>query len=522
MHRLVIALVSLIGLTGAAFVASYLLIFSALTDRAAALAPAQTALYVNVYLQPSTAQQMNVAGLVGRLPGFADDASLDDKIDQVAQNLMGAVGVDYRAQLKPWLGDQVAFAAWPGEEGIAEPALVLIIDVKDREAAESALAALAAERGTGVDAEEHAGVELMVIDDGTAYAFVDEMLAVGPDAAVVRAVIDASRGAGSLSQREDFQATVDGLPGDHLALAFMDIAALAASADMAEGFGGYRTAGAVLVAEPDGLRLSGSAPLARDVAASPDAGPDLGSAASSLVDWMPADTIAEMTVFGLPRLLESLESAAAGTPQGAELGNVLDGLRLVAALGFGIDLDADVLPLLDREVALAVSGVSDVPSGQLLLRPNDLDAAAASLERIATQLESAGGQRRDDEVIGGQLTVLTLPEIGDVAYAVTDEVVILGLGADDVEAALDAHASGDSLAANGDYRRTFELAGTRGGTEIYVDVGALAGVVGDEAALPDDARDILAQIGTFGFTAASRDDHLEFHAVLTIDDARAE
>ncbi|HUH16899.1 MAG TPA: hypothetical protein VMM85_03030, partial [Methylomirabilota bacterium] len=92
MHRLVIALVSLIGLTGAAFVASYLLIFSASTDRAAALAPAQTALYVNVYLQPSTAQQMNVAGLVGRLPGFADDASLDDKIDQVAQNLMGAVG----------------------------------------------------------------------------------------------------------------------------------------------------------------------------------------------------------------------------------------------------------------------------------------------------------------------------------------------------------------------------------------------------------------------------------------------
>ena len=78
-----------IGLTAAAFVAGYLLLFSASTDRAAALAPANSAFYVNVYLQPSTGQQMNLAGLIGRLPGFADEASLDEKVDQVVQNLLG-------------------------------------------------------------------------------------------------------------------------------------------------------------------------------------------------------------------------------------------------------------------------------------------------------------------------------------------------------------------------------------------------------------------------------------------------
>ena len=37
------------------------------------------------------------------------------------------------------------------------------------------------------------------------------------------------------------------------------------------------------------------------------------------------------------------------------------------------------------------------------------------------------------------------------------------------------------------------------------------------AELPDDARDILQQIGSFGMTAFSRDDQIEFHAVLTVE-----
>ena len=119
MHRLVIALVTLIGLTAAAFVAAHLFLFPASTDRAAALAPANSAFYINIYLQPSTGQQMNLSGLIGRLPGFADDATLDEKVDQVVQNLLSGSGIDYRAQVKPWLGNQVAIAGWPGGDGLA-------------------------------------------------------------------------------------------------------------------------------------------------------------------------------------------------------------------------------------------------------------------------------------------------------------------------------------------------------------------------------------------------------------------
>jgi hypothetical protein len=115
-----------------------------------------------------------------------------------------------------------------------------------------------------------------------------------------------------------------------------------------------------------------------------------------------------------------------------------------------------------------------------------------------------------------------VPDIGEVAFAVTDGIVILGLGTDDVGAALEAHAGGGALGATDAYVRTFEVAGERAGNEAFVDIGAVVTLLGLDAGLPDDARDILSQVGTFGFTAPSRDDEIEFHAVLTIDEARPE
>ena len=79
-------------------------------------------------------------------------------------------------------------------------------------------------------------------------------------------------------------------------------------------------------------------------------------------------------------------------------------------------------------------------------------------------------------------------------------------------------AQSASLAASDDYARTFDLAGTRAGAEVYVDVGALVALLADGIELPDDARDILLQVGSFGLTAPSRPDQIEFHAVLTVDE----
>jgi len=192
--------------------------------------------------------------------------------------------------------------------------------------------------------------------------------------------------------------------------------------------------------------------------------------------------------------------------------------RALAAFGLGIDLDADLLPLLDREAALAIGGFTgDLPSGQLLLRPTDPEAAADALDRLADSLSGIGATVATETIGETDITVVTIPETADVAYALVDGIVILGLSPSDVDAAISAHRSGQSLGASDRYTRTFEVAGTRAGNEAFVDVGALVRLLGEPAELPADARDILLQLGTVGFTAPSRDDQIEFHVVLTVD-----
>ncbi|MBW3612519.1 MAG: DUF3352 domain-containing protein [Chloroflexi bacterium] len=521
MHRLVIALVSLIGLTGVAVVAGYLFLFSAGTDRAARLAPADTAVYVNVYLQPSAGQQMNLSALIGRFPGFADDATLDDKVDQIVQNMLSGAGVDYRADVKPWLGDQVAIAARPESPDPAEAEPVVIAEVKDRAAAEDAIVELAGE-GATFSVQAYEGVEIQVATD-TAYAFVDEMLVIGPGADAISRVIDVSRGADSLAARPDFQSTMDAMPTDHLAAAFFDLAALAGAMEAEQQLDAVSTAGAVLVAEQDGLHLSGSAPFAMDAAEpSGRAGFALGTEPSSLVGWMPADTMAEIVVFGLRQTLEDAEAAAADAPEMAEVTSALDTARAVVAFGLGIDLDADILPLLDREVAIGFRGMDgELPSGLLLLRPENATAAEASLATIAERLSAIGAQATTEQVGDVALTTVALPDVGEVAFTVTDEIVIIGLGSDDVLASIEAHDAGTSLGQSEPYRHAFEVAGTRAGNEAWVNVAEIVELFGG-AGLDDDTRDILGQIGAFAITAPSRDDQIEFHAVLTVLETRPE
>ena len=514
MHRLVIASVTLLGLVGAAVVAGYVFLFAAGSDRAAALAPAETAVYVNVYLEPSSAQQTNLARLIGRLPGFADEAALDEKVDQIVQNLLSGTGIDYRADVKPWLGNQIAIAAWPTGTDASDSQTLVIAEVRDPAAAEDGVARLAAQGGP-LDTETYEGVELHV-GETTSYAFLDDLVVIGPGAEALQAAVDA-RGGTSLADDPDFRAAMERVPADHLASVFVDVAGVAGASGAETDASGLSTASAALVAEPEGLRLSGSAPL--DPAARPSAAADAPGGTPTLTAWMPEGTLAEVTLFGVRQLLEEAEAAVA-VPQAEDLGSALDALRAIAAFGLGIDLDADVLPLLDGEVAVAVAGLDGaaLPSGQLLLRPTDADAVEATVANLRDRLAAAGATVSTEMVEGVEITTLELPDTGSASYAVTDGVVIIGPSAADVGAAIEAGATGANLASSDAYGRAFTTAGTHEGGEAYVDVAALSEALGEALTLSQDARDILSGIGTFALTLPSRNDQIEFHAVLTVDE----
>ncbi len=512
MHRLVIASVTLIGLVSIAVVAAYLVLFAGAGDRAATMAPANTMVYANLYLQPSTGQQMNLSGLIGRLPGFADEAALDEKIDTVVQNLLRNAGIDYRAHVKPWLGDQVAVAAWPNGSDPLEASTVILAATSDPDAARAAIAELTAQQDITFTTETYAGIELQV-GDGTAYGLVDGMLVVGNGADALHAVIDTSTATESLATVPAFTEAMDGHPADHLASFFVDLTGVADASGTTIELGGATTASAVLVAETDGLRLSGTAPLSppSEAAESPS---------GTLSGWMPERTLAEVTVFGLRDILEQGLAVVDEVPEGEEVTSTLDTIRALAAFAFGLDLDEDVMPLLEGETAIAFGGIGPtaMPSGQLLLRPSDPDAATETLGRVADGIGLAGGSASTETLEGIEITTISVPDTIDAAYGIVDGVVVIGLSATDVVAVAEARDSGFTLDHTSAYEQAFGMAGTRAGTEAWADVGTVGSLVSLVVELDDDARDILSGLGSFALTVPFRPDHIEFHAVLTVEE----
>lgn len=508
LHRLAIALVTLLGLTGGTVVGAYLLLFAGGADRAARLAPAETVAYATVYLTPTAGQQMNLAELLGRFPGFADDAALDTKVDQLVQNLVASqLGLDYREQIKPWLGDQLAFAWVPVDGELPPGAPITIAEVTDADLARRAIAD--AMEGLTFTARQYRGVELH--DGGlTGFVVVDDMLLVGSPNAL-ETMIDVSLGADALASRPDFRRAMAALPADHLASGFVDIAGLAAIAGVDGSSVSVPSAGAALVAETDGLRVTGSGAFAAGAGR-------VDEHASSLVEWMPPDTIAEATAFGLGGTFVEAVDAVAGVDEARDALAALDLLRAAAALGLGIDLDADVRSLLDGEAAVALSGFDgERPRGQVLLRPLSPGDAADVIDRLLEGLGGVGTETSTEELGSATITTLTIPEMGDVAFTSVEDVVIIGLTADDVAAAIEAHDTRTSLGTSAAYRRSFDRIGERAGNEGWADVQALLSLVGDSLPTDRDVRDMLGQLETFGFTMPSHADHLAFHAALAVE-----
>jgi hypothetical protein len=193
----------------------------------------------------------------------------------------------------------------------------------------------------------------------------------------------------------------------------------------------------------------------------------------------------------------------------------------LAALGLGIDLDRDVLPLFDHESAVAIqefapaSGTTNL-HGQVLLRPSNSAAGVDALKRITDALKGRGSEVSVQQVAGTTVTTIGVPQVGQVSWAAQGGVIVLGLTADDVGAALQAHASGTGLASGAGYRSAFEVAGGRGGNEVYVDAAGVLPWLDGIVKLPTDARDILTHVGAAAIAIATRENQIEIHATVTV------
>jgi len=516
MRRVVVAVTALLVMLGGAVVVGYLLLFSAVADRASQAAPADTALYLNAYLQPSAGQQMKLFGLVGRLQGFGDPATLEAKIDEVAGRLLGEVGIDYAADVRTWLGAQIAIAVAPGEAG-STPRTLLLAGVRDSAAARTAVPRIFLSMDVAFTQETFRGHDLNM-SEGISYVLLEDLLVVANSPERLRAALEADADvAPSLADSPAFTAAMRQVASDHLASVYLD---LPRAAELPEGrlLGGYGTAALALTAGSDGLHLDGTAAFARDAASEEArAAFALGTQASTLAGWMPRTTSAEAVLFGLAQSFEDLEADLPGNGPFAPALDALSQLRAIAALGLGINVNRDLLPLFDGEGAVALHSLdADGFHGQVLLRPTDAAAAKASLDRMRSALADRGLSVTTQQVAGTTVTSASIPQIGTLAYALVDGVVILGLDPADVAAALEAHTAGETLDGGDRYVAPFEIGGAHAGNEFWAHIPSLVDALPGIFDPGSELRDILLQIGELAISATAADDRLNIKGVLTV------
>lgn len=518
MRRLVIGLTSLLVLVGAGVVVAYLFVFGPSLDRAASVAPADTAVYASVSLAPSAEQQRHIGELLALLPGFADQAALPMKIDDLSQRFLGSAGLDYGRDVAPWLGDEVAVAL----PSPASTTPLLIVAVRDEQAARDAIGRIAGSPAVPLSTESYQGITITRLSSsagaGGSVAIVDQMLVASADQSAVIAAIDAAAGRRqSLADQSTFRSSMSSLPAERIGSVYVALAASAASVGPASLATGLSSLGLALVVEPDGLKIIGKMPVDASAAASARSALALVGEPASLTDWMPEGTQAELVYFGARQTFDAIVAQLGSVQGGEQISSTLAQLRAVATLGLGIDVDRDLLPLFDDEAAIAISSFdASMPQGQLLLRPSDPSAASGTLQRVTDSLKVHGAVISQATGAGTTITSIAVAQLGNLSYAVADGVIVAGLTANDVRAALEAHASGKTLGASSAYQAAFGRAGGRGGDELYVDGSRLTALIGTFVDLSGDARDMLTHLGALALAVPSHDNQIEIHAAVTV------
>jgi len=209
--------------------------------------PANTIGYVSIDLDPSGGQKIEAIRTLRKFPAFKDEVGVDtdddlrERIFEEIQNSDSCEGLDYADDIEPWLGDRFAVAAI--DRGEDPPAPVLVVQVKDADAADEGFAQLL-DCARGEDLADSEAPE-----DAGAWSIEGEWAVLAETQEIVDDVT-ASAAESSLADDEDYQTWTDEAGDAGILTAY---AAPEAGAVIADAIGGF------------GLPLGGSSDCAYEV-----------------------------------------------------------------------------------------------------------------------------------------------------------------------------------------------------------------------------------------------------------------
>ena len=511
-----VALVVVAVMVGVVSVAAALLAAGSSTSVVQGWLPADTVAYLEVRADLPGDQRAKVGDLLAKFPGFADQSSLDAKIDEALERILEGSGVSWTTDIKPWLGGEVGLAVTAAAFDLAQtPGLgsplddldfgkapddgaVALIAVKDGAAAK---AWVSGKLGGTQTTETYAGGEITIVSgrlrSNLAFAVRGSVLVLGPEK-TVKASLDTA-GTSAVASSESFTAALKTAPAAYLAYGYVDVkafmdASLVRAGDQADlpkacldqvvGMVPAWAAGSARAAD-DALVFESTSPAVGDGASTAK------GSASAIAAHLPASTVAAIEVrdlgAGLVAGIESLRTNLACDPSAASTIDEVE--QALAAIG-----GAKALIGWAEDTAVAVTVDGTAFGGGLAATVSDEAAAGRALEQVKALLAFGGagmGLASREEAYGtGTLLVVTVPAdvtdgaISEIAATVQGGVFVLGT-IDFVKAVVDTTAA-ESLAKDPVYERAMALAGGDGLSDAFVDVAGIR--VGIEAMLPTEEK----------------------------------
>ncbi len=490
--------------------------------------PADSLMYGEVRLDLPGDQRANLGQFLSRFPGFADQSTLDTKLDEVFDRVIGAMTEGeqtWSANIKPWFGGELAFSvgALPDPSQLSardEAAMdgaraLLLLSIEDEAAAKAWLDSVIAAGGGTATTELYGGATLTLVaaDGGQqgAYALLDGKVAVAGDVASVKAAID-TKGASGFASTPEMKAALAANDKDHIGFVYL---ALRPLMEFSTGLAGSGVADglpseAILGLVPDwavfALRVEGDALVMATVAPKPASGPEpTANRSSALADHVPGNAVVLSISHDYGRAILQTIDAYRSDPAMAPAIEMID--QAVGLLG-GTESAIGWI----GDFGITVTRSEATVEGGLIIVPTDRAAA----ERLFTSLRNLvalGGSTvgitvRDEAYAGTMITIIDLGNLSDLgdlagmaglspdmigaelptgrvelAYAITDQVVVLGSSPSFVRSVLDTTPA-TSIAANERYMALATRLGDGNGY-AFVDISSIRDLIESAIASSD-------------------------------------
>lgn len=466
--------------------------------------PADTVSYGEYRLDLPGDQRAKMAAFLAKFPGFADQASVQTKLYEVFDRIIGLASDNkqtYTADIEPWFGGQIAMGSGPiapgntGEVfGTPSGMPLFVVTVKDQA---KATAYLTSTLGGSLTETAYNGTTIYSISGGSGdlgFAFIvtDKVILAGTQTAI-RAAFD-SKGGGKLADDAEFKAAFGTVARDYVSFSYTEYRALLQSfVSMAGAGSGLNTTtvddellSMVPAWQASSFRFENDALVGDSAYPSVDIGFDAKNKKSTLIGHAPPGTILYAEAHDVGPAMLALIDRFRQMPDLRESFGQIDSSVGVAG-GF------DGLIGWWGDGAVAVSKNADGSyGGGLLIQPTDAAAAKRTFDTLRSVLIFAGSgsgiELRDVEHAGATITVIDFTAaIGssaglppgvkaELAYAVTNDVVVIGYGEAFVASVLDA-GPGPSLADDSRISDLVKRVGEENIALSFIDVRAIRELV---------------------------------------------